>query len=354
MNAEQRIIGNRTRLLIFVISLLLITGGAGQAKLTHKVAADQQPVEPQSPTIVGGEEAEPGAWPWQVALVQTGGDLYIGQFCGGTLIDPEWVLTAAHCTEQFTASQIEVAAGVHDLTNPEPGFQRLGVQQIITHPNYNPAIYDFDITLLKLETPATLGQPAGGLPVATITPVAADIGALEGILSTVTGWGNRAAQPIPGGNDFPETLHQVELPIMSNTHCRLAYGTNITDNMICAGYDQGGKDSCQGDSGGPLVIFDEPNQRWLQAGIVSWGYGCAAPDYPGVYTRVSRFSNWIYDTSGITRLSIDVTRTLLMPVRAMPPLTQSASSLPLASMGRSPSAPATYLPARPLTLTRHI
>lgn len=307
INRRQKHIANRTRFLILILSFLMVAGWSGQVRTAHQVAADQQPVEPQSPTIVGGEEAEPGAWPWQVALISTGSDPYLGQFCGGTLIDKEWVLTAAHCAELFTAAQIEVAAGVHNLADPEPGFQRLGVQRIIMHPNYNAATYNFDIALLQLDPPAVLGQPAGGLPVATIAPVAADIGTLAGIMSTVTGWGNRAGQPDPGGTDFPETLHQVDLPIISDSHCRLTYGTNLTDNMLCAGYDEGGKDSCQGDSGGPLMIFDETNQRWLQAGVVSWGFGCAAPGNPGVYTRVSRFSDWIYDSSGITRFAVDVT-----------------------------------------------
>lgn len=291
MNTMHSRINKRNHFLVLVIAFLLLLISLSQASLA--VSAAQQPAEPQSPTIVGGEEATPGAWPWQVALILAGGDLYLHQYCGGSLIDEEWVLTAAHCTADFIPSEIEVVVGVHNLNDPPPGYQRLPVSQIINHPNYNASTFDSDIALLKLATPATLGQSNGGLPVQLISPVGANSGMLAGVLATVTGWGNRSGQPFPGGNDFPEALHQVEVPIMSQQECLAAYGSDITSSMLCAGYAAGGKDSCQGDSGGPLVFFEPSSQQWRQAGIVSWGIGCAAPNLPGVYTRLSLFSNWI-------------------------------------------------------------
>lgn len=282
----------RNHFLVLFIAVLLLLVSSYQAGSAGALAA-QQPVEPQGPRIVGGQEAIPGAWPWQVALIQAGGDLYFHQYCGGSLIDEEWVLTAAHCADGALPSQIEIAVGVHDLSQPEPGFQRRAVSQIVIHPNYNFSTFDSDIALLKLATPVALGQPSGGLPVGLISPVAASSGALVGVMATTTGWGNRAGQPLPGGNDYPTTLHQVDVPIMSDSDCQFAYGNTVTANMLCAGYLAGGKDSCQGDSGGPLVFFDPSSQRWQQAGVVSWGFGCAAPNSPGVYTRLSQFSDWI-------------------------------------------------------------
>jgi hypothetical protein len=118
------------------------------------------------------------------------------------------------------------------------------------------------------------------------------VGALEGRPATVIGWGNTLGQPNPGGLDYPEALHEVEVPIVSNEYCGTIY-FNITANMLCAGLLRGGKDSCQGDSGGPLMVYDETAAEWQQAGIVSFGQGCAFPGVPGVYTRVSGFIDWI-------------------------------------------------------------
>lgn len=247
--------------------------------------------------IVGGQEATPGEWPWQVALVQKGEDPYFGQFCGGSLISASWVMTAAHCVEGTVAAELDVIAGIHDLRVPNPDYRRVAVSTIQIHPDWNPTTYNNDIALLKLSIPIP-ARPASGavLPIAFVNLVPANVGPLTGQTATVTGWGNRAAQPDPGGSDFPDRLHEVEVPIISNADCQGAYG-GITENMLCAGLPQGGKDSCQGDSGGPLVV-PASGSSWQQAGIVSFGEGCAMPGKPGVYTRVSRYITWINTTIG--------------------------------------------------------
>jgi uncharacterized repeat protein (TIGR01451 family) len=118
----------------------------------------------------------------------------------------------------------------------------------------------------------------------------------------VTGWGNRAGQPSPGGLDYPETLHQVEIPILANETCNDALAAeflppDITENMMCAGLlYKGGRGACFGDSGGPLMVQDPTTNNWNLAGLVSWGYGCALPGLPGVYTRVSQFTSWVTET----------------------------------------------------------
>lgn len=247
--------------------------------------------------IVGGQEADPGEWPWQVALVQKGEDPYFGQFCGGTLIAASWVLTAAHCVENAIASELDVIAGIHDLRNPDPDYRRVAVSGITVHPDWDSDTYNNDLALLKLAT-AVPARPANGavLPIAYANLVPANVGPLSGATATVTGWGNRAAQPDPGGSDFPDRLHEVQVPVITNAECQGAY-SSITENMICAGLPEGGKDSCQGDSGGPLVVPASGNS-WQQAGIVSFGEGCAKPGKPGVYTRVSRYIGWITSTIG--------------------------------------------------------
>ncbi len=156
--------------------------------------------------------------------------------------------------------------------------------QVIVHPNYNPNTNNNDIALLKLTSPAVLNSTVAIIPPATSPLVDALVQA--GDTSTVTGWGDTTE-----GGSLADVLMEVTLPIVSNTSCNQAYGF-ITDNMLCAGLTQGGKDSCQGDSGGPLIV-PVGDGSWLLAGIVSSGNGCARPGYPGIYTRVSRYQAWI-------------------------------------------------------------
>ncbi len=267
------------------------------ARVTPTASGQGQPAQPNAPAIVGGREANPGEWPWQVALIHAGGDPYDDQYCGGTLISPLWVVTAAHCAHGKNTSQIQVLAGIHNLRTPDSGFLRLGVKRIILHPNYGQATqYDSDIALLELNAPATFRpMTPTQLPIDGVITVAADIGPLTGVEATVTGWGNTS----PSDIDYPDTLQEVEVPILPNADCSRAYPGSITGNMVCAGVPEGGRDSCQGDSGGPLVIFNNETSRWELAGIVSWGYGCALPGLPGVYTRVSSFTEWITQESGV-------------------------------------------------------
>lgn len=260
------------------------------------MAAPTAPTPPAAPEIVGGRPADPGEWPWQVALVFSEYDsLYAGLNCGGSLIARDWVLTAAHCFNFWTAEDYDVVAGVHDLTAPAPGFRRVPIAEVIIHPDYISATQGNDIALLRLAEPID-ARPADGatLPIAYSRLVPAGVGDLVGAEATVTGWGTRTFGLI----DNPPDLHEVEVPIVANEECNAAYGGGIVAGMLCAGVPEGGRDSCQGDSGGPLVIFDEAGGRWLQAGVVSWGQGCGLPDIPGVYTRVSEYVEWLRENAG--------------------------------------------------------
>ncbi len=266
---------------ILLIGIILFAGSA-YADLNQSSA--QSPEPKKSARIVGGHEAEPGDWPWMAALVE--GDvssIYDGHFCGGSLIHPRWVVTAAHCVRDerlgidMAPEDIDVVLGVHNLKN-DTG-QRIKVRRIISHPSYDDDLYDSDIALLELEEEASQ-QPVSLVPKGSV---------LEGKEAIAMGWGNTD----PDGFESPETLQQVSLPIVSDETCREAYGDELTDNMVCAGYAEGGKDSCSGDSGGPLVVCD--GNIWYLSGIVSWGEGCAEPGYYGVYAQVSQLLDFIHE-----------------------------------------------------------
>jgi len=277
-----------------------------EVTITPQPTTDEQVTVTATPSpeveaqIVGGTEADPGEYPWQVALVGgTSTGFYWGagyQFCGGTLIAAQWVLTAAHCITEDDGSvspvnSLDVVAGIWDLEYPTSGYQRRDVIQIIRHPSYNGYTKDNDIALLKLSSPVSLGG-SGATKTAVIPLVPSTIGSLTGSSSWVTGWGNTETNNYYGWGS-PPRLREAEVPIIANSICNDAnhYGGRINDNMMCAGYDAGGKDSCQGDSGGPLIVSN--SGQWQLAGVVSWGNGCADPYSQGVYARVSRYVDWI-------------------------------------------------------------
>ncbi|MFT5630643.1 MAG: secreted trypsin-like serine protease [Gammaproteobacteria bacterium] len=221
--------------------------------------------------------------PWQAAIVMHGTR---SQFCGGSLVAPGWVMTAAHCVDtpsvQKNGAKIDVVLGTLAYAT---GGEQLTVSEIFVHPNWDPATMDFDAALLQLSTNASQGTPIALNT--TKTPIT------EGILVRVTGWG-RTQQ---GGTTSPVLL-EVDVPAVSTATCNepASYGGDITSDMFCAGYAKGGKDACQGDSGGPSD-FPIAGVETL-VGIVSWGSGCAQARKYGVYTRVARIEPWATQTMG--------------------------------------------------------
>lgn len=253
----------------------------GRAKCQCGIAGERR--------IVNGEPAKINEYPWTAALLRKSwlGTVSKSAYCGGTLINDRYVVTASHCVDGMSARGIVVALHEEDFnsnTETEAGVKRFDVEKIIMHPNYNRRNIDNDIALLKLATPVALDS--------VIVPVCLPANnnyTFEGVIATAAGWGATSE-----GGSVSGVLRKVEVPILSNSDCntKTNYEGKITDNMLCAGnIEEGGKDSCQGDSGGPLII--ENGGRRTLAGVVSWGYGCARPKSPGVYTRVGRYPEWI-------------------------------------------------------------
>lgn len=256
------------------------------------------------PKITNGRDAPPGEYPYMASLQAPG----FGHFCGGSVVDAEWVLTAAHCAD---GSRIEVVVGTADLAS---GGDRIEVDRQIVHPEYDDRTsHAHDIALLHLATPTTV-EPLD----------LAETAAFEaaGTAVTVTGWGSTSPDdPDDPGDDQgeqPTVLQEATFPILDEPTCHAELDVYGYDEglMLCAGAPDpegtDGVDACWGDSGGPLVT--ETGDRRLQVGIVSFGPGCAY--HPSAYTQVSAHAGFVAEVLAAADGQLDRTVRIAGPTRA--------------------------------------
>ncbi|KFW78474.1 Hepatocyte growth factor activator, partial [Manacus vitellinus] len=236
------------------------------------------------PRIVGGSSSLPGSHPWTAAI-------YIGgSFCGGSLVQTCWVVSAAHCfANSPLKSTITVVLGQQIFNKTTDVTQTFEIEKYILHPEYsvfNPT--DHDIALIKLKKNGTrcavksqFVQPICLPESNTVFP--------DQLKCQISGWGHKH-ENITG---YSDVLQESLVPLIPEEKCRSPeiYGTELTENMFCAGYFDSKSDACQGDSGGPLAC--EENEISYLYGIISWGDGCGRVNKPGVYTRVTNYVNWI-------------------------------------------------------------
>ncbi|XP_007499808.2 probable threonine protease PRSS50 [Monodelphis domestica] len=243
--------------------------------------------------VIGGEDSVSQKWPWQVSIQESNNHL-----CSGTIIAPQWVMTAAHCVKNDFS--YDVYMGSTKLNESSKNSLRVSVKKVVIHPNFQEKRYwswigrENDIALLKLVKRLNYTKH-----IAPICIASSKFQVKPGSFCWLTGWGVTKVPTAGKEEPMSPKLQEAEISIMSNDDCDTFYHEAsqvptivriISIGMLCSDYSRG-RDFCIGDDGSPLAC--EVDNTWFQAGLVSWSLGCAQPETPGVYARISTYSNWV-------------------------------------------------------------
>ncbi|KYM88402.1 Serine proteinase stubble [Atta colombica] len=265
-----------------------------QAEYTNYVPCGRSEMAREA-RIVGGQDAAPHEFPWMVSITRKG-----GHFCGGAILNEKFILTAGHClcsgTNKIPIGQLRVTLGEHNLRAPEvPAARHESVINAVLHPGHRCGKYVDDIALLELARPISWSESVkpACLPVATGKPGYSAFGGVEAI---VAGWGWLGEDR--SKYKRADVLQKVEVRVVTNAVCDEWYASqgksfSVETKQMCAGWEEGGKDSCWADSGGPLMVGSYPAEPLMVIGVVSTGIGCSRSRLPGIYVRVSDYIPWI-------------------------------------------------------------
>lgn len=266
--------------LILIIVIFTFTKGGD----TKTIQCGKRGFQNNGFRIINGTLASKGEFPWLISLsIKDANANKYKHNCGGAIISDLWILTAAHCVFGIKKDSLLVIAGANNIKVKEDTQQSRSVIGVFVH-NFDKTFAN-DIALLKLESPLEFGFGIDVMPICLPQKNQQFIGN-----AVVAGWGSTESE------HSSDLLHFVEIPLVDKTSCDYNYIRNgfsslLNNCQICAGSPEGGKDACQGDSGGPLICTY--NGENILCGLVSWGIGCGKKEYPGIYTKVSCYMEWI-------------------------------------------------------------
>nr|XP_013816350.1 PREDICTED: transmembrane protease serine 12 [Apteryx mantelli mantelli] len=267
------------------------------------------------PRIVGGRDAQAGAWPWLVSLQIHQIGVKFKHVCGGALVNENSVLSAAHCaTGKKDPYYWRAVIGVHNLWKHDKHTTKRNIRNITLHPEFRKETFENDIALFKLDSSVHYNN--------YIQPICLPSAHLYLYIDNetdcfISGWGRIAEK-----GKTSAVLKEAQVEIIPSDVCNAfdSYGGLVNSNMICAGSESGGIDSCQGDSGGPLTCYYPSTSKYYLIGITSFGIGCGRPKLPGIYVRLSPYRRWVISELLLSNKAVNpmsITLVILLTVRCI-------------------------------------